>query len=264
MADQQPSPAPAPDGTTPQGTPPAPAAQPAGDQAAQSISFDTFSEDDKKYLAGQGITSQEQLTQEALVKVINHARSSQKTAAEIKAENDRIKQSINPTPATPDPFSLPTTPSSTTQPTGDNPAPSATPAPQGQPQGVDRVSMFNLATSLATQFPRLKDQLSDGSFYTSMQELGIPLTNGGQLNLDNVLKYAKFADNQADTAEQLAKLNAPDENKILDANPSSPQTPQQPAADAPMTKQMALAIAQFTAAGNTHPRSDEAKQFLQK
>lgn len=263
MADQQPSPAPAPDGTSPQATPSVPAAQPAGDQAAQSISFDTFSEDDKKYLAGQGITSQEQLTQDALVKVINHARSSQKTAAEIKAENDRIKQSINPTPANTDPFSLPTTPSSTTQPTGETPAPSATPAPQSQPQGIDRVSMFNLATSLATQFPRLKDQLSDGSFYTDMQGLGIQLTQGGQLNLDNVLKYASFADKQAETAEQLAKLNAPDENKIPDANPTTPQS-QQPAADAPMTKQMALAIAQFTASGNTHPRGEEAKQFLQK
>jgi len=263
MADQQPDPNAAPNGQ-PQANPSEPVQQPAGDQAAQSISFDSFSDEDKKYLAGQGITKQEELTSEALVKVINHARSSQKTAAEIKAENDRIKQSINPTPATPDPFSLPTTPSSTTQPTGDVPAPTATPAPQGQPQGIDRVSMFNLATSLATQFPRLKDQLSDGSFYTDMQGLGIQLTQNGQLNLDNVLKYAKFADGQAETAEKLAAFEKPDENKIPDANPSTPQTPQQPAADAPMTKQMALAIGSFVAAGNTHPRGDEAKQFLQK
>lgn len=256
MAENQPVQPPAPTGQ-PQANPPEPATPPAeGTPAAQSISFDTFSDEDKKYLAGQGITKQEELTQDALVKVFNHARSSQQTAQQRQAEIDRIKASVNPTPPPTDPFAPPVQPNATD--------PTQTPAPQQQQaqqqvQGIDPATAFVLTDTFARQFPELKDNLLDGSFYKDMNALGIPTVVNGQVNIQGIQGYGKMAQTAAINAAKLEELSnpKPGEGAIPDANPTTPSNPQ-PAADAPMTRQIALAI---ISQDKTHPRYAEAVEF---
>lgn len=259
MADNNlPEPTPAPNGNAPQPTPPAtpsvpepkPADAPAGNP---TLTLDSFSDDEKKYLQSQGVTDLS--SPEAIKKIINHARSSQKTAADIKNQLDQVTGVLNPQPVPPvNPLVNPT-PSSQPQPDG---TPQPTPSQDG---GIDQATAFTLSTSLATSFPELKEDLVSGKFYQDMQALGIPIKVGGQVNLDGILKYGKLAQQQAQVAAKLEELNKPGEGAIPDANPT---TPTQPAADAPMTKQMAQAIALHVSRGNTHPRAEEAKQFLQK
>lgn len=254
MADQPATP-PAPDGKTPQGTPPEPVTPPADAPAVTTaISFDSFSDDDKKYLAGQGITKQEDLTQDSLVKLINHGRSSQKTAAEIKAELDKIK------PATPQVPGVPTGPQAPA-----NPAQPAAPSPTPDaavPKEIDRVTAFTLANQLAGNFPALKEDLISGKFYQDMAALHIPTMINGEVNLDGMLAFGKNENERREAIAKLAEVNKPGEGAIPDANAGKPA----PVADnAPMTKQIALAIAAHVSkGGETHPRADEAKQFLQK
>lgn len=252
MADQ-PAPPPAPDGKTPQGTPPEPAKPTADAPAVPAISFDSFSDDDKKYLAGQGINKQEDLTQDSLVKLINHGRSSQKTAAEIKAELDKIK------PATPQVPGVPTVPPA--DPT--KPAqPAASPTPDASvPKEMDPVTAFTLANQLAGNFPALKEDLVSGKFYEDMKSLQIPVMSNGQVNLNGMLAFGEREQERRSALAKLEEANKPGEGAIPDANAGKPA----PIADnAPMTKQIAQAIALHVSKGETHPRAEEAKQFLQK
>lgn len=251
MADQLPDPnTPAATGPAASGPQQPGASGPAGDQAAQSISFDSFSEDDKKYLAGQGITKQEELTSEALVKVINHARSSQKTAAERQAEIDRIKGAI--TPPNPDPNTPPVNP-------GTTPTAPQQPAPSSPAQGLDDVTALTLATSLSIQFPELKDKLADGSFYSEMNTLGIPtVTPSGQVNLTGITNYGKLAQQQAQSAARLAELDKPGEGNIPDANPTLPKQPTLDPGTA-LTRQQALAI---LSQDPNHERAEEARKIV--
>lgn len=258
MADNQPEPQTAPNGQTPQGQPSEPAQKPADQTpAAPSISFDSFSDEEKKYLAGQGITKQEELTTDAIRKVINHSQSSQKTAAERQAELDRIRQSINPATVATDPLTgQPVQPQATT-PTQTPANPQTPEASQAPVASLDPVTAYNLSFNLGNQFPELKDKLTDGSFYKEMNELGIPTTVNGQVNLNGIIGYGRIAQKEAQIAAKLAELEKPGEGVIPDANPT---TPQQPASDAPMTKQMALAI---LAQDTNHPRAAEAREFIQ-
>jgi len=259
MADNNlPVPPTAPNGNAPQSTPPATPSEPAKPADSPpagnpTLTMDLFSDEEKKYLQSQGVTD---FTPENVKKIINHAQSSQRTAADIKNKLDKVQEGLNPNPTPTNPLLTPTPPAS----------PSSQPQPDGNPQptsdgGIDPVTAFTLTANLAGQFPELKDDLTSGKFYQNMQALGIPLKVNGQVNLDGLLKYGALAQQQAQVAAKLEELNKPGEGAIPDANPT---TPTQPAADAPMTKQMAQAIALHVSQGNTHARSEEAKQFLQK
>lgn len=213
---------------------------PAGTPQSPATPFDSLTDDQKKYLKGQGIES---LDSESLLKLVNHAQSSQKTAADLKNRLDAATSAINP--------QVPAVQSS-------QPQPNIAPIPASD--GIDSVQAFTLSSSLALSFPELKDDFVSGKFYKDMQEQGIPLQANGSINLNGITRYAALAQKEAQLNAKLEELNKPGEGAIPDANPT---TPQQPAADAPMDKQMAQAIAMHVAGGNSHPRSEEAKQFLQ-
>ena len=259
MADNNlPAPTPAPnDGSQPQPNPaPAPSSEPAPKpaddkpQGSPTLTLESLSEDDRNYLKSQGVT---ELNTEALQKVINHARSSQKTAADIKNQLDSIKKTVNPEPTPSNPL---TDPGSSGQPQPDGSKPTQQPA-----AGIDQATAFLLTNQLATNFPRLKEDLTSGKFYQDMQAMGLPVKNSdGTVNLTGMLTYGKMVHEQRELEAKLEEAGKPGEGAIPDANPT---TPQQPAADAPMTKQMALAIAAHVSKGGTHARSEEAKQFLQ-
>ena len=248
MAEQQPAATPAAtDGTaTPSQQP---GATPAGDQAANTISFESFSDDAKKYLAGQGVTSQETLTSDAINKLVNHAQSSQKTAAERQAELDRIKNGGGTPPANTDGTTPPATPSATT--------PGATPetAAAAAAPKVDETQMFLLGATLVQSFPELKDDLTSGKLYKDMETFGIPVAVNGQANLNGILAYAKNAQALAQANAKIEELSQPGRVPSAEA-----QLPKQPESNAPMTKQLARAIALNDP---TNARSAEAAKFLQ-
>lgn len=254
MAEQQPAGNPAPNGGTAT-PPPEPVTPPAGAQAANTISFDSFSDDDKKYLSGQGITKQEDLTSEAITKLVNHARSSQQTAAERQSELDRLKNGGTPPttpPANPDGTTPPVTPSSTTPPAGETPAATAA----AQAPTVDPVQMFMLGNTLVSNFPELKDDLISGEFYKKMNQLGIPtLDSEGKVNLNGILSYGGLAQKSAQDAARIEELSKP--GAIPNANPTAPV---QPDANTPMSKQLAQAI---ISRDPTNPRAAEATKYLQ-
>lgn len=266
MADNNlPDPNTAPNGNAPQPTPPTPNTPPAAtpsepaskpaDAPAGNPTL-TLSDDQKNYLKGQGLTDADLAAPDALAKIISHAQSSQKTAADIKNQLDKVTSAVNPQPATPvNPLV--------------NPAPSSQPRPDGTPTnpsasnaGLDPVTAFTLSNQLAQNFSHLREDLTNGKFYQDMQTMGLPLHNpDGSVNLTGMLTYGGMVNGQRELEAKLEAAGKPGEGAIPDANPS---TPTQPADDAPMTKQMAQNIALHVARGNTHPRGDEAKQFLQK
>lgn len=227
-----PGPEPKPADTTPQGTP---------------LTMDAFSDDEKKYLQSQGINDFS--SPEAIKKMVNHARTAQQTASEAKAQLDKIKEQFAPA-APANPFN-PT-------PTPGQPQPGNTPEPA---QGLDPVTSFNLAASLAGAFPELKGDLTSGKFYQDMQAQGIPLMVNNQVNMQGITTFGSFAQKQAQLEAKMEEMNKPGEGAIPDANPTAPQPP---ADDAPMDAKMAYAIMAHVAGGNTHPRGDEATQFIQK
>lgn len=249
----------APNGVPPQTPPLEPVTTPPADNppAAPQFSLESFSEDDRKYLAGQGITSQEQLTSDNLAKVFNHARTSQQTAQQRQAELDRIRAAANPNPApTPpaNPFAAPAQPSTT--PNEPTPTPPAQPTNTGQ--GTDEVTMFLLAGQLAQAHPELKTELSDGTFYQKMAESGFTVaTADGRPNMQSIQQFATHRKQQLQFEAYQATLNKPGEGVLPDANPGAPAAPR---ADAPMTKQIAQAIIAQNATAD--PRYAEAQQFL--
>jgi hypothetical protein len=254
MADNDlpaPTPAPAP---APTPAAPEPAPKPADATPANPTNpLDDLTDDEKKYLAGQKIEGLDlSKGPDAIRKIINHAQASQKQLSKLNDQFQKAGLRLEPD-APANPFGQPAVPS--------QPQPDGTPTPAPSQDGsIDQATAFTLSTSLATSFPELKDDLVSGKFYKDMQTLGIPIKVGGQVNLDGILKYGALAQQQAQVAAKLEELNKPGEGAIPDANPT---TPAQPAADAPMTKQIALAIGAHVAKGGTHARSEEAKQFLQ-
>lgn len=249
MADQNlPDPTPAPNPAAPApGSVPDP--KPADDKpvVATPLTLDSFSDEEKKYLQSQGVT--DLTSAEAIKKIINHAQSSQKTAADIKNQLDKVTGVLNPTPDPANPL-VPATP-----PAPDQTQPNGNPAPA---KGLDQVTAFTLSNQLATSFPLLKDDLVSGKLYQDMQALGIPLTTAdGQVNLNGLINYSKREHETREMAAKLADAGKPGEGAIPDANATAPQ---QPASDAPMTKQMAQAI---VLQDKTHARFPEAQKFLQ-
>lgn len=249
MADTNlPEPNPAPNGNAPQTLPSEPAPTPADAQPqgtpTPASPLDQLSDEYKNYLKGQGITDLS--SPDAIVKVIEHGRSSQKIAADLKNELDKYTL-LNPSnpQATPGSSSQPQPDG--TQPTGQQPA-----------AGLDQATAFLLTHQLATQFPHLKDDLVNGDFYKNMQSIGLAVTTtDGKPNIQSMLTYGKMVNDQRDLEAKLAEASKPGEGAIPNANPT---TPAQPASDAPMTKQMAQAIIVQDPLG--HPRAAEAKQFL--
>lgn len=222
---------------------------------APTFSFDSFSEDDKKYLAGQGITKQEELTQDALAKVFNHARSSQTTAQQRQAEIDKIKNAITPAqPQTPtNPFVQPVAPS-TTPTVPDQPV---TTTPSGT---IDPVVAMLLTSNLATTYPELKDELTNGKLYQDMATLGVPLMKGSTVNVEGLQAYASMRQKQVQLEAELEAKNKPNENIIPDANVTTPQPITVLSADTPMTKAIARNVVMKDP---TNPRFAEAQKFLQ-
>lgn len=247
MAENQPAPTPAPEPVVPQVPAPEPATPPADPKPADPVVTPApvaLSDDQKAYLKGQGLKDEDLNSPDALAKIINHAQSSQKTAAEIKAQLDKIKGTINPEEPAPTNPLLPT----------------ATPNPTDAPaKGIDPVTAYTLSSNLANNFPELKEDLLSGKFYTDMQALGISLLdNNGGVNLNGILKYGEAVQKNRQLEAKIAEFDKP--GSIPDARPSETKI----AEDAPMTKQIAQNIVMFAAAGNTHPRAEEAKTFLQK
>jgi hypothetical protein len=256
MADQNlPDPTPAPNPAPTPGSVPDP--KPADDKPVvptpPAASAVTLTDDQRTYLKGQGLTDEELNSPDAIAKIITHAQSSQQTASKLKNALDKAGLSLTPeTPA--NPFGVPGTPGSSSQP---QPNPTPTPAPQGG-AGIDQATAFLLTNQLATSFPLVKDDLVSGKFYQDMQALGIPMkTADGQINLQGLTTYGKMQQEARENAAKLAEANKPDPNAIPDA---ATTTPTQPAADSPMTKQMAQAI---LLQDPNHARAAEAKTFLQ-
>jgi hypothetical protein len=244
---------PAPDGNAPPApTPPVPAPKPADAPpvGTPALTLDSFSDDEKKYLQSQGVT--DLTSPEAIKKIINHAQSSQKTAADIKNQLDKVTGVLNPVP----PVNPLLQPPASSQPQTDG-----TPPPPSSDGGLDPVQAYTLSNQLVTNFPHLKEDLTSGKFYQDMQAMGVPVKVNGQVNLNGLLNYGKLVNDQREMAAKLAEAAKPGEGAIIDANPTLPA---QPASDAPMTKQMAQAIGLHVGKGNTHPRSAEAQQFLQQ
>lgn len=248
MANEQPVPTPAPEPAAPQVPAPEPGQQPAAQQPAESAPqstpeaqnlFDSLEDADKAYLKSQGI---EDLSKpENVEKLIKHNLSLKKASSEAAAELARIKSSVTGVPAEPTDSATPTV------------APS-----QSTTTELDAVTAFSLASSFATQFPSLKDDLVSGKFYKDYQESGRSLVDAnGQVNLNGLLAYGKEQQQYRELQAKLEEYEKPNPNAIPDANPA---TPAQPADDAPMTRQMALAI---LAQDPNHARASEAKQFLQ-
>lgn len=203
-----------------------------------------LTEDQKTYLKGQGLTDAELNSPDALAKIISHAQSSQKTLAETKSQLDKI---VNPGATGSQPQN-PLVPGASQPQDGNSGS-----QPQG---GLDAVTAFNLSANLATQFPGVKEDFMSGKFYQDMQAAGLPLSLNGQVNLAGITSFATLRQKEISIEAKEAELNKPGE--IPAVNPS---TPQQPAADAPMTDQMAKAI---LLQDPNHARAAEAKQFLQK
>lgn len=251
MADQPATP-PAADPANPQdpgqqpGTPPADN-NPSVPPAASPV---TLTDDQKTYLKSQGLTDADLSAPDALVKIIGHAQASQKSVAEYKNQLDKVKDTVVPPPADPNPFGAQPQPTGGSQPQPNN--------PDASNKGLDPATAFVLTSQLATSFPHLKDKLTNGDFYKEMTGLGIPLKDtAGQTNLEGILRYGKLANDQAEVAAKLEELNKPGDGAIPTANPAAPV---QPAADTPMTKQVALAI---LSQDKNHARAAEATKFLQ-
>lgn len=259
MAEPQPATPPAADPANPQVpgqqpvTPPADG-NPATPPASPAI---TLSDEQKTYLKGQGIAEDKLSDPDSILKLITHAQTSQKSAAEIKSQLDKIKSTVVPPVEPTNPFALtPQQPAVSSQPQDGNPTPPQ--QPQGQPQSLDVVTAYTLSNQLATSFPTLKDDLTSGKLYQDMSALGIPLrTADGQVNLNGIINFSKMQHEQRELQAKIDAANKPVDGAIPDANPT---TPTQPAADAPMTKQMAQAI---LVQDPNHARAAEAKQFLQ-
>lgn len=240
LPEPTPAPAPAPAAPVPDPKPadpkPADPTNPTGPSGPVAPAI-TLSDDQKAYLKGQGLTDADLSAPDALTKIIGHAQSSQKTAAEIKAQLDKIIKGDNP-------------PAGPSGPTG-----SSQPTPNGTPQLDNDVAALAITTSLSLAYPELKDKLVSGDLYQDMKNLGIPLQVGGQWNIAGIQKFAEMSNTSLKLQAQVAEKADP--NKIPDANPTAPQ---QPADDAPMSKQIALAI---MSQDRNHPRFVEAQKFMQ-
>lgn len=225
---------------TQQPTPPA--ADP--NQSQPTLTFDSLSDEQRSYLKGQGITGEGALTTDALIKVVDHARSSQKTLAERQAELDKLR---NPDGTQ----NQPTSPSNGQAPA----APGAQSSAQPE-QGIDEVTAYSLAGTLVNQFPKLSDKFADGSFYKDMANEGYPLvTTEGKPHLDNIRRYAARATKEIEIAEKEAELNKPGE--IPEANGSNT-----PALDA--STEMTVAVARnIVLQDPSNPRFAEAQKVLQ-
>lgn len=248
MATEQPAPTPAPEPAAPQAPAPEPGTQPAAQPQAEptptpaSNLFDSLSDEDKTYLKSQGIDDLSK--PENVTKLINHNASLRKSSADTANELARIKASVTgePTPA---------------QPGASGPTPTA--APSQSTSELDPVTAYTLATSFATQFPSQKDDLVSGKFYQDFQATGRTLVDAnGRVNIAGLQAFGQERQQLVELQGKLAEYEKPNPNVIPDANP---QTPAQPAEDAPMTKQMAQAI---LIQDRNHPRALEAQQFLQK
>lgn len=253
MADNQPDPNAAASGAPSQGTPQQPAQPPADNNQPATLTFDSFDADQKTYLQGQGITKQEDLTPENIAKVINHARSSQQTAAQRQAELDKFR--TNPGTQNPGASGTPGATGPTDGASGATGANGTTPTGDA-PQGLDKLTAYQLTNTLVGQYPKLADKLKDGSFYSDMATSGFAIGDGkGGVNLDNLLKFAEFANKEAVLAEKEAELNKAD--NIPDANGNAPQTLD---SNTPMT----LAIARnIVLQDKSNPRFKEAEKFIQ-
>lgn len=210
--------------------------------------LDHLTDEEKTYLKGQGI---EDLTSpDAIRKIINHAQSSQRTAADAKNKLDKVQTTLSPV----EDVNPLTNPGSSGQPQPNNPQPVQQPA-----AGLDQATAFLLTGQLASSFPLLKDDLVSGDFYKGMANMGLPLTDGeGKPNINGMLSYGKMVNQQRELETKLAEAGKPGEGAIPDANPTAPTQPQ-PGSDAPMTKSMAQAILMQDP---NHARASEAQQFL--
>lgn len=270
MAENQPAPAPAADPANPQSpgqqpeanaagnqqpaaqpsnsgpsgaTPPA-ADAPSGPSGAPAV---TLTDEQKTYLKSQGIAEDQLSSPDAILKLVNHATTLKKTATETQAQLEKIKGAVSPEQVPQNPFT---------------PIEPASQQPQdGQPaakSGLDPVTAFTLSTSLAANFPEVKEDLLSGKLYQDMSAQGIPLTDAnGQVNVNGITNFASFRKQQIELEKKLEEAGKPPEGVIP---PVDPGVPQQPASDAPMTKQMALAI---LAQDPGHARAAEAKQFIE-
>lgn len=252
MAENQPVNPTAPTAPEPQTPAPVPATNPADNQPApQASTTFTLSDDQKNYLKGQGLTDEDLNSPEALSKIISHAQSSQKTAAQIKAEYDKVRNLVSPTQEPMNPFAVPAQPT-----TPSTPAPEQT---QQQPvQGIDQTTAFLVTSQLSSQYKELTDDLSTGKFYQDMASLGIPVVTAQGLNLAGIQNFAARRQRELQLEAQIEAANKPGEDSIPDANPTAPQ---QPADNFVMDKQKAQAI---ILQDKSHPRYAEAAQFLQK
>lgn len=251
MAENQPVTPTAPTAPEPQTPAPVPATNPAEQQPATPPTLE-LSDDQKSYLKGQGLTDADLTAPDALAKIISHAQSSQRTAAQIKADYDKVKNLVAPAPEATNPFGVPAQPTTPTSET----APTQTPAPQ--PAAIDNTTAYLVSSNLAAQYPDLAEDITGGKLYNDMAALGIPLTTSNGLNLQGIQQFAAMRQNQVALEKQIEVANTPGESAIP---PVTPTTPQQPAADFVMDKQKAQAL--FVQKAVSHPRYAEALQFLQ-
>lgn len=252
MADQPaPTPAPEPDASKAPAQEPeqkpavTPAEQtPPASGANTTNAFDSLDDESKAYLKSQGI---EDLSDAAsITKLINHNTSLRKSSTAQAAELDKLKKIRETITGQPEPEASGSTP--------------AQPGSQSQssPQELDSVTAFTVSSSLVNQFPKLTEDLQNGKFYEDFKRSGRVLMVDGNLNINGLLDYAKERNHVAELESQLEELKKPNEG----VQPDVKDKPAQPADDAPMTRDIALAIL-LQDTDKSHPRYQEALQFVQ-
>lgn len=218
-----------------------PAEKPA-EQPSTNV-FETLSDEDKTYLKSQGI---EDLSKpDSITKLINHNLSLKKASSTQQAELDKLKKISEVV---------------TGQPTATDTTPQPGSQSQGTPQEMDAVTAFTVTSTLANNYPALKEDLETGKFYKDFQNSGRTLLTNNTVNINGLLDYAKERQHVAELEQELEKYKKPSEGSQPDANPSG--KPAQIAEDAPMTRDIALAIL-LQDTDHTHPRYQEALQFVQ-
>lgn len=135
------------------------------------LDISSFSEDEKKYLAGQSI---ENLDADAVKKLINHNLTAQRASADAASKLAKLQEAMSGKPAEPAPNSTPPTDAPPANPSSD--APQSPTAPSDQPsEGPAKIDENQVATTamlLGTQYPDLKDSFIDGSFFKEMIDRG--------------------------------------------------------------------------------------------
>lgn len=220
------------------------------EQPSTAITFDSLSEEARKYLQGQGVT---EVNQEALEKIVAHNRSLQKVSAQTqggRTEDDSYKgfqEALN--------GNQPQQPAQTTQQVPQQPAP----VPQSQ-GGIPESVVKSYLYTLGQRFPGAVNKIVDGSILKDIEAIGgqIKVVNNGveDLNIGLLEHFAGLYDKTAQL-EKAAAANGPTPEDVPAAQAGVTNSEQPKIA---MDRNAAINIMMH--GGTDHPQYQEAKDFI--